>query len=138
MAQECPGSEVEKRFNKYAPGDLYKKCVELCHRITAPTSVITQGDCWAPNFLIRETIPGKFNVLILDFQLARCGSPVLDIMFFIYACTDKKLRDNHYKQILRDYYDELTESCRALGLDLNSVYDWEKFMQEVKIIFHNT
>lgn len=71
-------------------------------------------------------------MILLDFQLARCCSPVLDLMFFIYSCTDKRLRDQHYEDILKNYYDELIKSMILLGIsNAEQIYSWEKFRNEV-------
>ncbi|XP_014214807.1 uncharacterized protein LOC106643981 [Copidosoma floridanum] len=134
LAKEYPGSRGEKVFNSYQPIDFFKKSTELCcSRAHEPTSVIGQGDAWAPNFLAREAHPGKFELLLLDFQLARCCSPVLDIVFFIYSCTDKTMRDQHYEDLLKNYYDELIMSMKLLDIpDAESVYPWDLFRKEVK------
>ena len=132
MAKEYPGSKGEQVFNSYKPGELFKKCVDICSRKRAPTSVIGQGDAWAPNFLIRETGSGKFDIIVIDFQLARCASPVLDLVFFMYACTDQPLRDEYYHTILKDYYTELVKSIKLFNIDPDVVYPFSVFQKEVK------
>lgn len=134
LAKEYPGSEAEKKFNSYAPGEMFKKCVDICSRKNARSSVVGQGDSWVPNFLVRQTNSGKFEALILDFQLARCASLVLDLVFFVYASSDKPLRDLYYEQILKDYYAELSKSAKLLGCDLSKDYPWEEFLKEVRLI----
>ncbi|XP_012285036.1 uncharacterized protein LOC105702220 isoform X2 [Orussus abietinus] len=130
--KEYPGSKVEKRFNEYTSEQLFLRSVELCGRIDAPTSVISQGDSWGPNFLIRKTPENTQEVLMLDFQLARCASPVLDISFFIYSCTDKNLRDEHFDDLLEVYHAELTKSITLLGSNPATIYPTSIFLQEVK------
>ncbi|OXU17970.1 hypothetical protein TSAR_008842 [Trichomalopsis sarcophagae] len=132
LAKEYPGSKGEKVFNSYEPDKLYKKVVDICAKKDAETSVISQGDTWAPNFMMRRTEHGKTEILILDFQIARCASPVLDVVFFIYQCTDKKLRDRYYDTLLKEYYDVLTKTMKLLGTDADVHYSWETFQKEVK------
>nr|XP_012229383.1 PREDICTED: uncharacterized protein LOC105676226 [Linepithema humile] len=72
LAIEYPNSKAEERYNSYKLGVLFDKCIELCERKVAPTSVITQGDCWIPNFLLRDIEPNRTESIMLDFQLARC------------------------------------------------------------------
>lgn len=123
------------RFNSYSGQQLYNKSLEFCSRVNAPTSVISHGDVWAPNFLIRASEAQNCVALMLDFQLSRCASPVLDTSFFIYTCTEKKLRDNHYEELLKIYHRELSRSISLLGSDPQKLYPWEVFIKEVNMVF---
>lgn len=133
MAKEYPGSKAEQRFNSFKPGELYLKAAEFCTRTKAPTSVINQGDSWAPNFMVRANSSGKLDVLMLDFQLARCVSPILDLCFLIYSCTDKALRDQYFDDLLKYYHQELSRTIKVLGSDPDKIYPWDLFMKEVKL-----
>lgn len=136
LAKEYPGSEAERAFNSYAEGALFDKSVRLCSQWRGKTSVINQGDSWIPNFLVKSK-GGKdeedVDVLMLDFQLARCCSPVLDIAFFLYSCTDKQLRDSCFDDLLAFYHDELSSTIASLGSDPAVVYPLSTFQQEVYI-----
>lgn len=129
---ECPDSKIEKQFNSYEFGALYDKCSELCERRDAPASVINAGDCWAPNFLVRDIGGNKKEALVLDFQLARCASPITDLSFLIYSCTRKSFRDQHYDDILKLYHSEVSSAIKSLGSDPEKVFPWDLFMKEVK------
>lgn len=132
LATEYPGSKAEKRYNSYELGALFDKCTELCKRKDAPTSVIIEGDCWAPNFLIRDVGQDQKRALMLDFQLARCASPIIDLSFLIYACTLKSFRDQYFDEILQMYHSELSSVIKLLGSDPKKLYPWDLFMKEVK------
>jgi hypothetical protein len=132
LATEYPNSKAEKQFSSYKHGDLFNRCAELCKRKDAPTSVVTEGDCWAPNFLIRDIEQGQKEALMLDFQLARCASPVLDLSFLIYSCTLKPFRDRYFDDALKFYHDELCGTIELLGSDSKKIYPWDLFAKEVK------
>ncbi|XP_014237990.1 uncharacterized protein LOC106659802 [Trichogramma pretiosum] len=132
LEKECSGSKAQKRFNSYAKGELYKKSADFCNEWHAETSVINQGDSWAPNFLVRNLPNGQIEVLMLDFQLARSASPVLDLSFLMYSCTEKPLRDQHFDNLLKIYHDELSRVVSLLGSDPQKVYSWATFMNEVQ------
>jgi len=93
---------------------------------------VTEGDCWAPNFLIRDIEQGQKEALMLDFQLARCASPVLDLSFLIYSCTLKPFRDRYFDDALKFYHDELCGTIELLGSDSKKIYPWDLFAKEVK------
>lgn len=131
LTKEYPDSAALKTFTSIPFGELFSRCAEFCGRRNAATSVINQGDSWAPNFLTRKT-EEKQEALMLDFQLARCVSPVLDLSFCIYACTDKKLRDEAYDNMLDVYYNELAHTIKILGSNPEKIYSRDTFMTEVK------
>lgn len=135
LANEYPGSKAEKQFNSYKLGALYDKCTDFCERRNAPTSVVSAGDCWAPNFLVRDIGQNRKEALMLDFQLARCTSPVLDLSFLIYSCTLKTFRDQYFDDILKTYHGVLCNAIKSLGSDPEKVYPWKLFMKEVKISY---
>jgi len=132
LANEYPGSKTEKQFKSYKFGALFEKSRELCERRDALTSVVSEGDCWAPNFLIRDIEQNQKEVLMLDFQLARCASPVLDLSFLIYSCTLKSFRDEYFDKILKLYHSELSDAIKLLGSEPEKIYPLDLFMKEVK------
>ncbi|XP_046822234.1 uncharacterized protein LOC124425658 [Vespa crabro] len=131
LATEYPDSEALKRFTSYKIGSLIEMCYKLCDCSDAPTSVVNQGDSWAPNVLVRDVKGNKKEALLLDFQLARCVSPITDLSFFIYSCTDKALRER-FNEMLKIYYNKLSNTITSLGSDPEKLYSWETFMKEVK------
>ncbi|XP_011699913.1 PREDICTED: uncharacterized protein LOC105457132 [Wasmannia auropunctata] len=132
LMMEYPNSKAEKQFNSYKFGELYDMCTKLCEERGTSTSVIAAGDCWAPNFLVRDIGENKKEALVLDFQLARCASPITDMSFLVYSCTQKSFRDQYFDDILKIYYSELSSAIKSLGSDPEKVYPWDLFMREVK------
>ncbi|KAI4504355.1 hypothetical protein M0802_000826 [Mischocyttarus mexicanus] len=131
LVTEYPNSKALKRFTSYKFGSFFDMSCKICNRVDAPTSVVNQGDSWVPNILVRNIDGDKKQALLLDFQLARCASPILDLAFFIYSCTNKTLR-KRFDEMLKIYYDKLSDVINLLGSDANKLYSWETFMKEVK------
>ena len=59
------------------------------------------------NFSSQSGTPVKIR--LLDFQIMRYSSPVLDLMYYIFGCTVKSLRDKHYQEFMDVYYDTLAD-----------------------------
>uniref|UniRef100_A0A4Y0BMJ8 CHK domain-containing protein n=1 Tax=Anopheles funestus TaxID=62324 RepID=A0A4Y0BMJ8_ANOFN len=97
---------------EFLGGNIYGMMVELTHTRNQ-YSVLTHGDCWLPNFLFHPVS----HVRMIDFQMVRYGSPVLDIILFVYCCTDQALRVQHYEQLLSAYYQSFSELVSDLGTD---------------------
>lgn len=115
------GTVVEERAKKFlTDGSLYDKMAKLTHTRNR-FSVIGHGDCWTPNFLIHSTkldgrdVPVKAKMI--DFQLSRFASPVIDISFFIYSCTTEELRAQYYDDLIMTYYKNLSKMIKDFGSD---------------------
>lgn len=76
----------------------------------------------------------EHEALILDFQLARCVSPVLDLSTTFYSCTDKALWDEKFDVLLQFYYNELFNTITLLGSNPRNIYSWDMFMNEVNCV----
>lgn len=48
------------------------------------------------------------DVSLIDWQISRYASPVCDIVYYLFCCTDKELRDKHYDSWLKAYHESLT------------------------------
>lgn len=113
------GTIVEERAKKFLlDGSVYDKMVKFTHARNR-YSVIGHGDCWVPNFLVHTTkvdgrdIPVKAKMI--DFQLARFASPVIDISFFIYSCTTEELRVQYYDDLIKTYHTSLSQLISDFG-----------------------
>lgn len=45
---------------------------------------------------------------IIDWQIARYASPVIDFLHYIFNTTSKDMRDKHYDEFLKIYYESLS------------------------------
>lgn len=119
VAKIYGGTIIEERAKKFlTEGVLYDKMVKLTHA-TNRYSVIGHGDCWTPNFLFHSTkIDGReipVKAKMIDFQLARYSSPVIDISFFIYSCTTEEVREQYYDELIKSYHTSLTDFIKDFG-----------------------
>ena len=71
------------------------------------------------------------DLCVLDWQLARISSPALDLSYFIFTCTDKKLRDKYYDKMLKTYHYSLCLQLTMLGSD-PSLFPFEALEEEMK------
>lgn len=45
---------------------------------------------------------------LIDWQISRYASPVCDILYYVFCCTEKDMRDKHYDSWLKVYHESLT------------------------------
>lgn len=77
------------------------------------TAVIAHGDAWQNNIMFKYDKNGKpIEISLLDWQIARHASPISDLVYFLFCCTTKELRDAHYKDFLQLYHDTLSAHIR--------------------------
>lgn len=69
---------------------------------------------------------------MLDWQVVRYASPVLDISYFIYQCTDSALRAQHFDNLIQGYHIALRKQVELLGSDVNQILPFTALLREMK------
>lgn len=83
-----------------------------------PYAVICHGDCWNNNVMFKhDEHDTPVDIRLLDWQICRYASPVLDLMYFLFTASTKAFRDAHYEDLLQLYHDTLSTFLRRLGSD---------------------
>ncbi|XP_058455387.1 uncharacterized protein LOC131432854 [Malaya genurostris] len=97
-----------------------------------PYAVLNHGDCWVNNLLFRyqDGVPGE--VVLLDWQLARYGSPALDLLYFLFCCTDSSFREKHYDEMVRIYHTALKDLLEELGSEAVDVFPFTALLRQLK------
>lgn len=131
VEKEYPNSIYVEKIKKFAVPERYQDMINAATK-TLGTGVISHGDSWTNNFLYKYMDGTPVDAKIIDFQLSRCASPVLDLTFVIYACTSQELREEHYEELLQYYYQVLATQISDMGSDPKELYSWEVFMGEIK------
>ncbi|KAJ6632707.1 hypothetical protein Bhyg_16080 [Pseudolycoriella hygida] len=102
--------------------------------VSEPFSIINHGDCWNNNMMY---VYGKENnvpvdIRLLDYQISRYSSPVLDLLYFLFSSTDKPLRDVYYTEIIQLYHKALSANLNKMGSDANKIFSFEDLQDQLK------
>lgn len=98
--------KIKNLFERDATGAA-ADCLDLS--LNESATVISHGDLWHNNLMFRYDSDGKpIEVNLLDWQLSRHASPMIDIVYFLFICTTKEIRDAHYDEFLRIYHETLS------------------------------
>ncbi|XP_063360691.1 uncharacterized protein LOC134649793 [Cydia amplana] len=95
------------------------------------TTVIIHGDFRQSN-LMHKQVNGKYHVVPVDYQTARPGCPVADLLYFILMCSDQQFRKHHFHQLVDHYYKHLALMMKEFGLQPDEVYGREEFESDMK------
>ncbi|XP_020801414.1 uncharacterized protein LOC110178577 [Drosophila serrata] len=123
--------EVLERCEKYLKS-LALYCVD--GKSQAPHAVICHGDFWNNNILYRHEPLGRpVEAKLIDFQMSRYAPPVLDIVHYLFACTEKQLRDEHFPAFMNAYYDTLDQRLASRDLRLEEIYPRSVFNRQLQL-----
>lgn len=91
--------------------DIAAECLDP--KSAENAAVISYGDAWQNNSMYRYDDQGKPNgIVLLDWQISRHSTPIIDIAYFIFCCTTKEVRDAHYDNFLDTYHSSLSTHIR--------------------------
>lgn len=95
---------------------IIEDCLDL--KSVENAAVIIHGDVWQNNIMFRNDKNGvPIEMCFLDWQVSKHASPVIDIVYFLFCCTTKELRDLHYEDLLKAYYDSLAAHTTRYGIN---------------------
>ncbi|XP_018568334.1 uncharacterized protein LOC108908703 [Anoplophora glabripennis] len=89
--------------------------------------VINHGDCWCNNMMFKYEDNGNphkpTKICLLDWQLSKTGSPVLDLAYFFFACGSKDIFYD-YKKYLKIYHETVSENLKQLSCDPEKIFPY--------------
>ncbi|XP_065094904.1 uncharacterized protein LOC135715662 [Ochlerotatus camptorhynchus] len=98
-----------------------------------PYSILAHGDCWINNMIYSYKRGVPTGIVLLDWQICRYVSPALDLLYFIFGCTDEDFRRQHYDEMIRIYYDSLKQLLEKLGGDASRQFPYTALLRQLKV-----
>lgn len=137
--------DLIKHINIQAAKDI--KCLPLLERVELgirrmkdlyyyskfrePFATILHSDFWLNNMLIKYKDDIPDSVKFVDFQLYDYGSPLRDLVFFLYSSVKLEVLEENVDELLKFYYDELTQALLRLKCKINDL-TFQLIMEEIK------
>lgn len=57
---------------------------------------------------------------------------MLDLLLYLFTCTDKAFRHDHYDSLIQIYYKAFREHVEQLGEDANKILPFTAFLRQLK------
>ncbi|ALC49699.1 CG2004 [Drosophila busckii] len=145
LATLCPrqhGTQLQRLQNYFQRGSYPELLRTLLSGSNCePYAVVCHGDGWNNNFLYsynkskqrdqEEQQPCPLEVRLVDWQLMRYASPITDLVYFLFCCTTRDFRQQHYQQMLQLYYAELSQQLVRLGVQADQLLPRSAFEQQL-------
>ncbi|XP_026755877.2 uncharacterized protein LOC113515789 [Galleria mellonella] len=93
--------------------------------------VLIHGD-YRPSNLLNKRQGDSLQIVPVDYQTIRAGSPVSDLIYFIFVGSDQKFRAKYYHQLIEHYYEQLFLALAKFNIKADEVYSRETFNSELK------
>uniref|UniRef100_A0A1A9VLX7 CHK domain-containing protein n=1 Tax=Glossina austeni TaxID=7395 RepID=A0A1A9VLX7_GLOAU len=94
----------------------------LDSKSSEPYSVICHGDCWINNIMYKYENDRIKDACLIDWQIMRYASPVIDLMYFLMCCTTGEFRQKYFQNMIDIYHKSATDHIKRLGADADKLY----------------
>lgn len=72
------------------------------------------------------------DICLVDWQISRYGSPVLDLHYNLFTSTDHEFRHKNYHNLMKHYHKTLSEIVTRLGSDIDHLFSFDDFQGQLK------
>lgn len=102
------------KLKKLFVRDAVDICIDQVEQeINDSSAVLSYGDANLNNTLFRnDDKKTPTEISLVDWQTPRLASPITDIIYFIFCCTTKQVRDECYDSLIKDYHESLSTHIR--------------------------
>ncbi|XP_035435210.2 uncharacterized protein LOC118265994 [Spodoptera frugiperda] len=119
-------SKLQKYFDNFDV-ELYTDIFKRSRRL-----VLGHGDFRPSNLMHKNLDDGSVVIKVVDLQTLQGGSPVTDLIYFIFTGSDEKFRARYFDKLLDHYYSELSAAMKRLHLNPEKTFSQEDFDHEMK------
>ncbi|XP_075157004.1 pinkman [Haematobia irritans] len=137
-ALSCLDTEKDARYwcklkSYFDQGSFFDLMLNLLDATKSePYSVVCHGDCWSNNILFKYEKGKLVDARLLDWQIMRYASPIVDIMYFLMSCTTRDFRLQHFNEMLNIYHAASAKHIERLGSNHEILYPRLGLERELK------
>ncbi|EDW00510.1 GH11819 [Drosophila grimshawi] len=135
LHQQQDAHYVQRLQAYFGRGSYFELLLPLLSGMNCePYAVVCHGDSWNNNFLYKCDVATKqpLDVCLIDWQLMRYASPITDLVYFLFSCTTRQFRQQHFRPMLQLYYKELGQQLARLGETAATLFPFDAFEQQLR------
>lgn len=104
------------KFNQFIGiGDMLDRSFKVCEINEDEFNVLNHGDSWCNNFMFKYNDQGeREETILVDFQICKYGSPVQDLLYFLFSSPKQEIRLKNFDYFIKYYHDNLVENLKLL------------------------
>ncbi|EDV93530.1 uncharacterized protein LOC6564204 [Drosophila grimshawi] len=108
--------DAEKYIKSFPTAEQYRaQCISTFEVDPKEFNTLTHGDFWSSNLMCNYLPNGKVDQLLLvDFQICKWGSPAIDLLFFITLSAANDIRLKEFDHFICIYWERLVECLKLL------------------------
>ncbi|XP_050664950.1 uncharacterized protein LOC126965393 [Leptidea sinapis] len=117
--------DMKDRVNKFLPISL----VKYPKYMTGATNMIKclcHGDYKMNNIMYKKK-DESLHVIPIDFQQIYFGNPIIDLIYFIYASSEREFRKTYRNHLKDYYYDSIDMFLKHFKMDFKCIYPKDEF-----------
>ncbi|KMZ05831.1 uncharacterized protein LOC6729600 [Drosophila simulans] len=109
------GDHFHKRFVEKEK-DLVDGLLKLHSPDSNEFNVLNHSDCWVNNVMFKFDDSGHVeDTALLDYQLVKYGSPVIDLYYTILSSAEKDIKLAQFDNMVQYYFYHLLDNLKALN-----------------------
>lgn len=109
--------------------------VILDGKLSEPYSVICHGDVWINNVMYNYHNDNEEDIKemrLVDWQMTYYGSVGSELLYYLYCCVDKNVRDRYKDELLSIYYSTMEGFLFKFSLDIKKVFPFDAFLEQLQ------
>lgn len=110
-----PFSIINQFLAKPTEDQYWDMAADTMHADPTEFNTLNHGDFWLSNLMCNYLPDGNVNqVILIDFQICKWGSPALDLLFFIALSPSSDIRLKEFDHFVYIYWKRLTACLKLL------------------------
>uniref|UniRef100_A0A1B6MQH4 CHK kinase-like domain-containing protein n=1 Tax=Graphocephala atropunctata TaxID=36148 RepID=A0A1B6MQH4_9HEMI len=128
LAEYTETSETFKKHTKVIRDvipNFWNILSDLVKPVGGEFNTLNHADSWTNNFMFKYNDDGSVSeIKLLDFQMVRYASPVIDLVYFIWSSASDDVRRHRLDELFLFYVDQLNNNLSRVNCSERVTYDY--------------
>lgn len=97
-----------------------------------PYATLVHQDMWINNIMLVFQDGRPVSSKFIDFQICKIGSPITDLLFFLFSSVQTSCLKDHLDELFEHYYEHFADILKKCGC-YSSQFSYDNFSKEMQI-----